>query len=425
VNGDGYSDVIIGAHQYYSCSGRAYVYHGASSGLITAPPAAILYSDIPYGGGCYGYSVASAGDVNGDGYGDVIVGAPYYNSYNTGRAFVHHGDGGSGLSLIPQQKRVDADRPIGFLGKSDKVDAFRLSALGRTPYGRGKVKLQWEVKPRTVLFDGTGLGESADWHDTGVAGFSFLEQVSSLVQNFQYHWRVRLLYDNVTTPLQPYSRWLTPVWNGAEESDFRTNDPVTVIDLVSFTASPLLSGIILDWETGAEIDTAGFYLLRSLTGGGGYETITALIPSEGGPSEGAAYSYTDEDVKPETTYYYKLEDVDTRGEGMFHGPVSARLTTPPITLLSPEGPFPADPPVFAWEAGGITRVRLQFSRNPAFDKRIRTIPVGAHTTSYVPTPAKWKAIARFMGAAKTLYWRVTGKDGNGKMVRSEALKLTR
>ena len=40
-----------------------------------------------------GYSVATAGDVNGDGYADVIVGAPYYNAptTNEGAAFVWHG----------------------------------------------------------------------------------------------------------------------------------------------------------------------------------------------------------------------------------------------------------------------------------------------------------------------------------------------
>lgn len=36
----------------------------------------------------FGYSVASAGDVNGDGYDDLIVGAYGYNS-NTGRAYLY------------------------------------------------------------------------------------------------------------------------------------------------------------------------------------------------------------------------------------------------------------------------------------------------------------------------------------------------
>jgi hypothetical protein len=47
-----------------------------------------------------GYSVASAGDVNGDGYSDVIVSAHLYDSGESdeGRAFVYHGSA-SGLDL--------------------------------------------------------------------------------------------------------------------------------------------------------------------------------------------------------------------------------------------------------------------------------------------------------------------------------------
>ncbi|MEZ4824318.1 MAG: integrin alpha [Ignavibacteria bacterium] len=46
-----------------------------------------------------GFSVATAGDVNGDGYSDVIVGAPKYDNGETdeGQAFVFHGSA-TGLS---------------------------------------------------------------------------------------------------------------------------------------------------------------------------------------------------------------------------------------------------------------------------------------------------------------------------------------
>ena len=59
--------------------------------------------DANQDGASFGLSVASAGDVNGDGYSDVIIGARYYNdganSYE-GRAFVYHGSA-SGLSTTP------------------------------------------------------------------------------------------------------------------------------------------------------------------------------------------------------------------------------------------------------------------------------------------------------------------------------------
>ncbi|MCD4812853.1 integrin alpha, partial [bacterium] len=93
VNGDGYSDVIVGAHYYdngETDEGCAYVYHGSSAGLANT---AAWTAESDQVDTWFGYSVASAGDVNGDGYSDVIVGAPFYDNgeTNEGRVFVYHG----------------------------------------------------------------------------------------------------------------------------------------------------------------------------------------------------------------------------------------------------------------------------------------------------------------------------------------------
>jgi hypothetical protein len=102
VNGDGYVDVIVGAYANDdggSLAGEAYVYHGSSSGLSATPD----WSDQGEAAGDYfGYSVASAGDVNGDGYADVIVGANYNDDggSSAGEAYVYYGSS-SGLSATP------------------------------------------------------------------------------------------------------------------------------------------------------------------------------------------------------------------------------------------------------------------------------------------------------------------------------------
>ncbi|HEX6885112.1 MAG TPA: FG-GAP-like repeat-containing protein [Planctomycetota bacterium] len=84
VNGDGYDDVIVGAWQ----ARRAHVFHGSAAGLAASPSFTALTGD--YG---LGWSVAGAGDVNGDGYDDVLVGTLHYanGQENEGRVYAYLG----------------------------------------------------------------------------------------------------------------------------------------------------------------------------------------------------------------------------------------------------------------------------------------------------------------------------------------------
>jgi len=97
----------------------------------------------------------------------------------------------------------------------------------------------------------------------------------------------------------------------------------TAITLVSFTAASSPAGVSLAWETGTEIDNAGFNLYRATAEAGPYHKINpALIPAKGSAVGGASYSYLDTGATAEnSTYYYKLEDIDFNGVSTFHGPV--------------------------------------------------------------------------------------------------------
>jgi hypothetical protein len=92
MNHDGYADVIVGAYQNDgrgANAGRAYVYFGGPS--LHERPDLVLNGDSA--GDAFGYAVSSAGDVNGDGFADVVVGA-YENSARgagAGRAYVFFG----------------------------------------------------------------------------------------------------------------------------------------------------------------------------------------------------------------------------------------------------------------------------------------------------------------------------------------------
>ncbi len=104
VNGDGYADIIVGAPNFDQ--GKVYVYYGSESG-IEASPSFTATGELALD--FFGSAVAGAGDVNGDGYDDIIVGAKGFD-HDTGKVYIYHG-GPSGLNETPVFTEVARTQP--------------------------------------------------------------------------------------------------------------------------------------------------------------------------------------------------------------------------------------------------------------------------------------------------------------------------
>ncbi|MCI0330289.1 MAG: FG-GAP-like repeat-containing protein [candidate division Zixibacteria bacterium] len=148
IDGDGKADFIIGAIYTlngippdFFYGGSAYVYSGATGGVLY-----IKQGDDP--GGQLGNSVAGAGDVNGDGKADFIVGAPFSSpgSSLAGSAYVYSGADGA---LLYQKDGENADDLLGF----SVASAGDVDGDSRADFIIGAPFVDVGVEPGGLFFD--------------------------------------------------------------------------------------------------------------------------------------------------------------------------------------------------------------------------------------------------------------------------------
>jgi hypothetical protein len=179
VNGDGYADVLIGASGYNSSAGRAYLVLGSGapsdSGLSSAD---VLYTGV-FGSDQAGASVSGAGDVNGDGYSDFVVGAPGFGS-SQGKAYLLFSDHSSSPAaryrdMINSSAAISTT--VGFSGVTAQYTAGAPGSVYVTKHYRSTCGTDFATNGMLWTVDSQRGGSAQatfafEYNDTQVAGMT-------------------------------------------------------------------------------------------------------------------------------------------------------------------------------------------------------------------------------------------------------------
>ncbi|MCB0270425.1 MAG: hypothetical protein KDH95_19870 [Calditrichaeota bacterium] len=100
------------------------------------------------------------------------------------------------------------------------------------------------------------------------------------------------------------------------------------VELASLRANGGFRQVLLEWTTASEINNLGFEVYRSTSDNGPFELVATFVtdPSLTGAGNSNVYhdyAFKDLQLADNTTYFYKLADVDYNGVRKFHSVISA------------------------------------------------------------------------------------------------------
>jgi Ca2+-binding RTX toxin-like protein len=247
VNGDGIDDLIVGARNNHSGGaedGSAYVVFGSSDRLAEIDLGEIargtggfkILGD--YNGTAGGSRVSNAGDINGDGLDDIILGVP--NSHSS------HGDTGAAYVIF---------------GRSDYLAPVRLEEIAE---GQGGFRI---IGARNLDFAGASVSSAGDFNGDGIGDV--------ILGAFQFDSQF---------PLEGTDVNVTATNAGAAFIVFGSSDERATIDLRDLVSES--NGIVLASETPSARAARSVSRAGDINGDG-LDDVIVSVRNSGSPDGGA------------------------------------------------------------------------------------------------------------------------------------------